>query len=76
MCLLSSQSWVLHSTSEYAMSVIEKNSLKKPSNEVLLKIADELFQEFKATGLNIPKPLFMKAHRWLVFQYILQLGLN
>ncbi|KAF3321637.1 NAD(P)-binding Rossmann-like domain-containing protein [Carex littledalei] len=58
------QSWVLHSTSEYATSVIEKSSLKKLSNEVLLKIADELFQEFKATGLNIPKPLFMKAHRW------------
>ncbi|KAJ1702738.1 hypothetical protein LUZ63_002517 [Rhynchospora breviuscula] len=58
------QSWVLHSTSEYAASVIEKSGLKKPSNEILSKVADELFQEFKATGLNIPKPLFMKAHRW------------
>jgi hypothetical protein len=69
---VSSQSWVLYSTSEYAASIIEKNSLKKPSNEILSKIAEELFQEFKATGLNIPKPIFMKAHRWLVFQCLWQ----
>ncbi|XP_057485161.1 uncharacterized protein LOC130771557 isoform X2 [Actinidia eriantha] len=59
-----SEQWVLHSTDEYAKGVIAQMGLKKPSNEALAKVADELFQEFLDTGLNIPQPFFKKAHRW------------
>ncbi|CAL5341506.1 unnamed protein product [Camellia sinensis] len=59
-----SEHWVLHSTDEYAKSVIAQMGLQKPSNAALTKVADELFQEFQNTGLNISKPFFKKAHRW------------
>ncbi|ONK65208.1 uncharacterized protein A4U43_C07F34790 [Asparagus officinalis] len=59
-----SECWVLHSTAEYAASVIARTGLRKLSNETLAKVAQELFQEFLASGLNIPQPFFMKAHRW------------
>ena len=61
-----SEQWVLHSTDKYAKGVIAQMGLKKPSNEALAKVADELFQEFLDAGLNIPRPFFKKAHRWLV----------
>lgn len=56
--------WVLHSTKEYAERVIAQTGLQKPSNETLTRVSQELFQEFQSTGLNIPQPLFKKAHRW------------
>jgi len=59
-----SECWVLHSTAEYAASVIARTGLQKLSNDTLAKVAEELFQEFLASGLNIPRPFFMKAHRW------------
>lgn len=62
-----SQSWVLRSTAEYASKVIDSMGPRKPSADALAKVAEELFREFQATGLNIPQPIFMKAHRWLVF---------
>uniref|UniRef100_A0ACD5X9F2 Uncharacterized protein n=3 Tax=Avena sativa TaxID=4498 RepID=A0ACD5X9F2_AVESA len=58
------QSWVLRSTAEYASKVINSMGPRKPSAEALAKVAEELFKEFQATGLNIPQPIFMKAHRW------------
>ena len=62
-----SQSWVLRSTAEYASKVINSMGPRKPSADALAKVAEELFKEFQATGLNIPQPIFMKAHRWWVF---------
>ncbi|KAL6637993.1 hypothetical protein ACP70R_025565 [Stipagrostis hirtigluma subsp. patula] len=58
------QSWVLHSTAEYAFDVMRNIGPRKPSADALAKVAEELFKEFQATGLNIPQPIFMKAHRW------------
>lgn len=58
------ESWVLHSTSEYAKDIIAQTGLQKPSNATLTKVAEDLLQEFQSTGFNIPQPFFMKAHRW------------
>lgn len=63
---LCSERWVLHSTAKYAQRIISEMGLEKPSNAALAKVADELFQEFERTGLNISEPFFKKAHRWLV----------
>ncbi|KAM1792058.1 hypothetical protein ACFX12_035955 [Malus domestica] len=60
----SSERWVLHSTMEYAQSVIAQTGLQKLSNATLTKVAEELFQEFQSMGLNIPHAFFKKAHRW------------
>ncbi|KAJ1430707.1 hypothetical protein SESBI_07532 [Sesbania bispinosa] len=62
--LLHSERWVLHSTAEYAQDIIAQTGLKKPSETTLNKVAEELFQEFQRTGLNISQPFFKKAHRW------------
>ncbi|KAL8046190.1 hypothetical protein ABFX02_08G161700 [Erythranthe guttata] len=59
-----SERWVLHSTAEYAQLIISQMGLRKPSGEVLAKVADELFREFESTGLDISQPFFKKAHRW------------
>ncbi|XAR56867.1 renalase [Bertholletia excelsa] len=59
-----SEIWVLHSTDKYAERLIAQTGLQKPSTATLIEIADELFQEFQDTGLNIPRPFFKKAHRW------------
>ncbi|CAK7323933.1 unnamed protein product [Dovyalis caffra] len=59
-----SERWVLHSTANYARGVIAQTGLQKPSSATLTKVAEELFQEFQSSGLNIPRPFFMKAHRW------------
>ncbi|XP_010258648.1 PREDICTED: uncharacterized protein LOC104598324 isoform X2 [Nelumbo nucifera] len=59
-----SECWVLHSTAAYAKAVIRETGLQKPSNEALTKVVEELFEEFQNTGLDIPQPFFMKAHRW------------
>ncbi|MQL77155.1 hypothetical protein Taro_009556, partial [Colocasia esculenta] len=58
-----SERWVLHSTAEYAASVISKTGLKKPSTSTLVEVAGELLQEFERTGLVTSRPFFMKAHR-------------
>ncbi|KAL6283274.1 hypothetical protein ACE6H2_014203 [Prunus campanulata] len=60
----SSERWVLHSTMEYAQTIIAQTGLQKPSNATLTKVAEELFQELQSMGLNISQPLFKKAHRW------------
>jgi hypothetical protein len=60
------QSWVLHSTAEYASRVINDIGPRKPLADALAKVAEELFKEFQSSGLNIPQPIFMKAHRWSV----------
>ncbi|KAL4579926.1 hypothetical protein LXL04_016097 [Taraxacum kok-saghyz] len=60
----SSERWVLRSTEEYAQGIIGRAGLQKPSNAALSEIADELFQEFQKTGLDISLPFFKKAHRW------------
>ncbi|XP_031281423.1 uncharacterized protein LOC116139921 isoform X1 [Pistacia vera] len=59
-----SERWVLHSTAEYAKSVIAQTGLQKPSDETLTKVAEEMFQEFHGVGLSISLPVFRKAHRW------------
>ncbi|KAJ0963243.1 hypothetical protein J5N97_028365 [Dioscorea zingiberensis] len=56
--------WVLHSTAEYAARIISMTGLRKPSNDILAKVAEELFQEFQMIGPCIPRPIFMTAHRW------------
>ncbi|CAM8990614.1 unnamed protein product [Rhodiola kirilowii] len=56
--------WILHSTSEYARTIIAQTGLGKPSSSTLAKVAEELLGEFQSTDLNIPKPFFAKAHRW------------
>ncbi|KAK6154520.1 hypothetical protein DH2020_008768 [Rehmannia glutinosa] len=59
-----SERWVLHSTAEYAELIISQIGFQKPSSAVLTKVAEELFQEFQSTGLDISQPFFKKAHRW------------
>ncbi|KAK1367223.1 FAD/NAD(P)-binding oxidoreductase family protein [Heracleum sosnowskyi] len=59
-----SENWVLHSTAEYAENVIAQTGLQKLPAATLDKIAEELFQEFRNTGLSIPRPFFKRAHRW------------
>ncbi|KAF9609462.1 hypothetical protein IFM89_016461 [Coptis chinensis] len=59
-----SERWVLHSTAEYAKRVISQTGLQKLSNSILSNVAEELFLEFQRNELNIPRPIFMKAHRW------------
>ncbi|KAD4178694.1 hypothetical protein E3N88_27285 [Mikania micrantha] len=49
---------------QYAENIITKSGLQKPSNAALTEIAEELFQEFQRTGLDISQPFFKKAHRW------------
>ncbi|OVA14984.1 hypothetical protein BVC80_67g2 [Macleaya cordata] len=56
--------WVLHSTGEYAKSIISQTGLQKPSSSLLSKVAEELFKEFQSTEAHIPKPFFVKTHRW------------
>ncbi|WOL08953.1 hypothetical protein Cni_G17706 [Canna indica] len=56
--------WVLHSTAEYAHGVISKTGLKKLSSDALVEVAKDLLHEFQNTGINVPHPIFMKAHRW------------
>lgn len=60
----SSERWVLHSTREYAERVIAEVGLKKPSEALLKRVAEELLQELQGTGLNIPQPFLARAHRW------------
>ncbi|KAK4771495.1 hypothetical protein SAY87_032027 [Trapa incisa] len=60
----SSERWVLHSTGGYAERVIAEAGLKKPSEALMKRVAEELLQELQGTGLNIPQPFFAKAHRW------------
>lgn len=60
----SSERWVLRSTEEYAEGIIGRAGLEKPSNAALAEIANELFQEFQRTGLDVSIPFFKKAHRW------------
>ncbi|KAH6764487.1 oxidoreductase family protein [Perilla frutescens var. frutescens] len=59
-----SERWVLHSTAKYADLVISQAGFQKPSTALLTKVAEELFQEFRSTGIDIPQPFFKKAHRW------------
>ncbi len=65
---LHSERWVLHSTMEYANSVIAQTGLQKLSEATLKKVAEELFHEFQSTGLKISQPFFKKAHRWSVYR--------
>lgn len=67
---LCSECWVLYSTPEYAERIIAQTGLQKPSSAVLTKVAEELFQEFQGTGLDISQPFFKKAHRWLVLNIL------
>ncbi|CAI9088083.1 OLC1v1022319C1 [Oldenlandia corymbosa var. corymbosa] len=60
----SSERWVLHSTGEYADKIIARTGFQKLSSALLSEVAEELFQELQRTGLHIPRPLFLKAHRW------------
>lgn len=59
-----SERWVLHSTAKYAELVISQAGFQKPSTALLTKVAEELFQEFQRSGIDIPQPFFKKAHRW------------
>lgn len=61
-----SERWVLHSTAEYANSIIAQTGFLKPSEATLTRVAEDLFRELQNTGLNIPQPFFKKAHRWSV----------
>ncbi|KAJ7536734.1 hypothetical protein O6H91_12G080200 [Diphasiastrum complanatum] len=56
--------WVLHSTVEYAETVISRAGLVKPSEELLASIALDLLEEFQNVIPGLPDPCFIKAHRW------------
>ncbi|KAI4342435.1 hypothetical protein MLD38_027063 [Melastoma candidum] len=60
----SSERWVLHSSKEYAESIIDQFGLRKPSPELLARVAEDLLRELADAGLDLPKPFFVKAHRW------------
>ena len=64
-----SERWVLHSTAKYAELIISQAGLQKPSPALLTKVAEELFQEFQRTGIDIAQPFFKKAHRWFASFY-------
>ncbi|KAG8657806.1 hypothetical protein MANES_03G083000v8 [Manihot esculenta] len=59
-----SERWVLHSTSKYARDIISQTGLRKPSAATLTKVAEDVLEEFKSTGLNGSQPFFRKVHRW------------
>ncbi|XP_027127240.1 uncharacterized protein [Coffea arabica] len=61
---ITSERWVLHSTAQYAENIIAQTGLQRPTNAILAKVAEELVQEFKGTGLDISQLFFKKAHRW------------
>lgn len=56
----------MRSTEKYAEGIIGKAGLEKPSNAALAEIAEQLFQEFQRTGLDVSLPFFKKAHRWFL----------
>ncbi|KAK6934796.1 hypothetical protein RJ641_034951 [Dillenia turbinata] len=58
------ENWVLHSSAEYARGIISQTGLQKPSSATLTKVAHDLFHEFQSSGLAVPQPKFLKAHRW------------
>ncbi|MCL7038365.1 hypothetical protein MKW94_013534 [Papaver nudicaule] len=61
----SSECWVLHSTADYARSIISQTGLqKKPSNVLLTEVAEEMLKEFLRIDNHVPKPFFTRAHRW------------
>lgn len=70
-----SERWILHSTVEYAQSIISQTGLQKPSDAVLRRVSEELFQALQSTGINISQPFFKKAHRWSVLILVLQVFL-
>ncbi|XP_024017946.1 uncharacterized protein LOC21394593 isoform X2 [Morus notabilis] len=59
-----SEQWVLHSTMEYARSIISQTGLQKPSEATLTRVSEELFQALQSTGLVPFEPFYKKAHRW------------
>ncbi|XP_026417069.1 uncharacterized protein LOC113312534 [Papaver somniferum] len=60
----SSECWVLHSTEEYARTIISQTGLQKPSNLLLTEVAEKMLNEFLRIDSQIPKPFFTRAHRW------------
>ncbi|KAK9093274.1 hypothetical protein Syun_028185 [Stephania yunnanensis] len=60
----SSESWVLHSTEEYAKRVIIQYGLQMRSISLLSNVVEKLQQEFQKIVLGIPRPFFVNAHRW------------
>ncbi|KAF5178948.1 Renalase [Thalictrum thalictroides] len=59
-----SECWVVHSTTEYAKRAINQTGQQRLSSSTLANLGEELFREFQGTVRNIPKPFFMRAHRW------------
>ncbi|KAI3938186.1 hypothetical protein MKW92_013399 [Papaver armeniacum] len=59
-----SECWVLHSTEEYARTIISQTELQKPSNVLLTEVAEKMLNEFLRIDSQIPKPFFTRAHRW------------
>ncbi|KAI3980295.1 hypothetical protein MKX01_001366 [Papaver californicum] len=60
----SSECWVLHSTADYARTIISKTGHQKPSSLLLTEVAEEMLKEFLRIDSHIPKPFFTRAHRW------------
>ncbi|KAI3987568.1 hypothetical protein MKX01_021480 [Papaver californicum] len=60
----SSESWVLHSTADYAKTIISQTGLQKPSNLLLMEVAEKMLGEFLRIDSHVPKPFFTRAHRW------------
>ncbi|POO03210.1 Amine oxidase [Trema orientale] len=59
-----SERWILHSTEEYAQSIISQTGLQKPSDAILRRVSEELLQAFQSTGINTSQLFYKKAHRW------------
>ena len=62
---------MLHSTVEYAESIISQTGLQKPSDAILRRVSEELLQALQSTGINTSQPFYKKAHRWLVLILVL-----
>ncbi|KAL5715977.1 hypothetical protein ACHQM5_017727 [Ranunculus cassubicifolius] len=62
--VLSCFSLMLAFSEPLSSRVISRTGLQKLSTSILSSIAEELFSEFQKTQPNIPRPFFMRAHRW------------
>lgn len=54
----------MQSTAEYATNIISQAGVGKPSNELLAAVATDLLTGFQSAVPNVPRPSYMKAHRW------------
>ncbi|CAM6093243.1 unnamed protein product [Calypogeia fissa] len=59
-----SESWVLYSSIDYALEIVNKEGFAKPSSASLQSIAVTLLKEFQEIVPEAINPIHVKAHRW------------